>query len=237
MDDILERLRAGTFMATMRQEAANEIEALRAKAQGYYNEAADGWTNFRRAERVLDVVRNSLAADNELVKKALAVYDEVAVSAGSSDAEIELKSAYAMRDRHADRALKAEKENERLRDLLADAQKQLPREMLGCTIVYKQCHLGHSRLVGSNWVDHGCLTCAASAAETELEAIETKAENMRLIAEVRSLCAQIQFSDAYGRPPRPMTPRESLKAKMLDAGIDPETVESVLISEDDIRGY
>ena len=38
-------------------------------------------------------------------------------------------------------------------------KRQLPEEMQDCTIVYKECQVGHGRLTATNWIDHGCLHC------------------------------------------------------------------------------
>lgn len=51
-----------------------------------------------------------------------------------------------------DASLQQDREIEKLRS-------QLPDGMKNCTIVFKQCERGHGRLVGTNWVDHGCGVC------------------------------------------------------------------------------
>ena len=63
---------------------------------------------------------------------------------------------------------------EALRKQLADAQAtvealqaQLPAEMQGCTILFKECEKGHGRLVATNWRDHGCQTCEVEALQRE----------------------------------------------------------------------
>lgn len=37
---------------------------------------------------------------------------------------------------------------------------QLPEGMRKCTILFKKCPLGHGWLTATNWVQHGCPTCA-----------------------------------------------------------------------------
>jgi hypothetical protein len=36
---------------------------------------------------------------------------------------------------------------------------QLPEGMKDCTIIHKQCEIGHSWLTATNWVQHGCPRC------------------------------------------------------------------------------
>lgn len=36
---------------------------------------------------------------------------------------------------------------------------QLPAEMQDCTILFKECEVGHGRLTATNWIDHGCPHC------------------------------------------------------------------------------
>lgn len=43
---------------------------------------------------------------------------------------------------------------------IAAAQAQLPDGMKHCTIVFKECDKGHGWLTATNWVQHGCPTCA-----------------------------------------------------------------------------
>lgn len=64
--------------------------------------------------------------------------------------------------------------NSDLRKQLADAQAavealqaQLPAEMQECTILFKECEKGHGRLTATNWIDHGCQTCAMEALQRE----------------------------------------------------------------------
>ena len=50
---------------------------------------------------------------------------------------------------------------------LAEAKHQLPDEMHDCTIVYKECEVGHGWLTATNWVDFECPTCRWKAAEAD----------------------------------------------------------------------
>ena len=43
-------------------KAWKEIERLREQRQDYYNEASEGWSKFRRAEAVIDIVGDILMA-------------------------------------------------------------------------------------------------------------------------------------------------------------------------------
>lgn len=40
---------------------------------------------------------------------------------------------------------------------------QLPDGMEHCTILFKECAKGHGWLTATNWVQHGCPTCAVQA--------------------------------------------------------------------------
>jgi hypothetical protein len=48
---------------------------------------------------------------------------------------------------------------------------QLPTGMEHCTIVFKECEVGHGRLTATNWVDHGCDTCERDRLRAALEGI------------------------------------------------------------------
>lgn len=47
-------------------------------------------------------------------------------------------------------------------------QDQLPEGMKHCTILVKQCELGHSWLTATNWVQHGCPTCETNRLREQL---------------------------------------------------------------------
>jgi len=66
----------------------------------------------------------------------------------------------------ADRLTRERDEAREQRDA-ADAR--LPKEMPGCTILFKSCPLGHGRLVGANWIDTGCPWCLLAAATPRAE--------------------------------------------------------------------
>jgi hypothetical protein len=36
---------------------------------------------------------------------------------------------------------------------------QLPEGMEHCTIIFKECEMGHGWLTATNWIQHGCLVC------------------------------------------------------------------------------
>jgi len=65
-------------------------------------------------------------------------------------------------------ARKAEADNAALREQLETLKKQLPDEMQDCTIVFKECEQGHGRLIATNWIDHGCGTCALESLQAQL---------------------------------------------------------------------
>ena len=69
-------------------------------------------------------------------------------------------------------------------------QAQLPAEMQGCTILFKECEKGHGRLVATNWRDHGCQTC-------EVEALQR--EHTQLQARVRELEQPVYVCQGCGR--------------------------------------
>ena len=54
--------------------------------------------------------------------------------------------------------------NERLRS-------QLPEGMKDCTILFKECELGHGRLTATNWIDHGCPHCKLNEAAAFLDGL------------------------------------------------------------------
>ena len=45
-------------------------------------------------------------------------------------------------------------------ELARELERQLPDGMKHCTIVFKECEKGHGWLTATNWVQHGCPTCA-----------------------------------------------------------------------------
>jgi len=51
---------------------------------------------------------------------------------------------------------------------LATLQAQLPTEMPGGTILFKECEKGHGRLTATNWIDHGCGTCTVEQLQAQL---------------------------------------------------------------------
>lgn len=50
---------------------------------------------------------------------------------------------------------------------LSATKAQLPDDMQGCTIVARECRLGHSWLTAMNWVEFDCPTCRWKTAEAE----------------------------------------------------------------------
>lgn len=65
---------------------------------------------------------------------------------------------------------KIEEQKDHIRQLqatLAAREAQLPKEMPDCTIVFKECPLGHGRLTATNWIDRGCVICERNAARQD----------------------------------------------------------------------
>lgn len=54
-----------------------------------------------------------------------------------------------------------------LREENARLRAQLPERMKDCTILFKECPVGHGWLTATNWVQHGCPTCAIEDARLE----------------------------------------------------------------------
>ncbi len=54
---------------------------------------------------------------------------------------------------------------------IAELRAQLPDEMKHCTILFKECELGHGRLTATNWIDHGCQWCKVRALEQQVAGV------------------------------------------------------------------
>lgn len=50
-----------------------------------------------------------------------------------------------------------------------ELEAQLPERMKHCTILFKECEKGHGWLTATNWIDHGCPTCAIAAERAKVE--------------------------------------------------------------------
>ena len=62
----------------------------------------------------------------------------------------------------------------RLEEVNADNDRllaQLPADMQDCTILFKECEVGHGRLTAMNWIDHGCRQCEMDRLTTALQKI------------------------------------------------------------------
>ncbi|MBF0260261.1 MAG: hypothetical protein HQL97_00315 [Magnetococcales bacterium] len=86
-------------------------------------------------------------------------------------AELQRQLAEARAARRHAQSVSSElvKEKRELEAQLAQRFDQLPEGMEECTILFKECEKGHGRLTATNWLDHGCQTCAIAsiqAAET-----------------------------------------------------------------------
>jgi len=53
-------------------------------------------------------------------------------------------------------------------EMLGRQETQLPDGMKDCTIIFKQCDIGHSWLTASNWIQFSCPTCKIHQLEAEL---------------------------------------------------------------------
>ena len=74
--------------------------------------------------------------------------------------------------------------------LLAEVERlggQLPEGMKHCTIRLKECRKGHGWLTAKNWIQHGCPTCRAEAAEKQLEQVRGLADKWDNKATARSI--------------------------------------------------
>ena len=81
------------------------------------------------------------------------------------------------------------KQNEhiaRLEAELAEVKAQLPEEMQDCTIVFKECSVGHGWLTATNWQPHECHICALTEAKENAEQAATIA---RLKEEIKAFQA------------------------------------------------
>lgn len=50
----------------------------------------------------------------------------------------------------------------------------LPESMVGCTLVFVECPLGHSWLTATNWVQHACQTCEINRLKALVSAAEAE---------------------------------------------------------------
>jgi hypothetical protein len=53
-------------------------------------------------------------------------------------------------------------------DRIAELEGQLPEGMKYCTIIFKECEVGHGRLTAKNWIDNGCTWCRIEQAKQAL---------------------------------------------------------------------
>ena len=54
---------------------------------------------------------------------------------------------------------------------------QIPDTMPACTILFKECEVGHGWLTADNWVQHECKQCEIKSLTKEVEAL--KAEQVK----------------------------------------------------------
>ncbi len=59
-------------------------------------------------------------------------------------------------------------EAEGLKAELRAARAQIPETMQDCTILFRQCPVGHGWLTAANWIQHGCPTCERDALRAAL---------------------------------------------------------------------
>jgi len=90
-----------------------------------------------------------------------------------------------MTDEERDRMRKLSEDNAALQadneckdSLIETLQAQLPAEMPGCTILFKECEKGHGRLTATNWIDHGCGTCTLEQLQAQLAELRDGCEMM-----------------------------------------------------------
>lgn len=142
-------------------------------------------------EPVFLTVLRHIKKDENIVN-LIAAYDEVLAYAQRKEAE--LSDAVHLNDERAQRVFRAEAEArehheravsdkqvieaqwatahnraekaERERDALLC---QLPEGMKHCTIVFKECPVGHGWLTATNWVQHDCPICERDALRKDAE--------------------------------------------------------------------
>jgi len=56
---------------------------------------------------------------------------------------------------------------ESLEERVKELESQLPEGMQECTILFKECILGHGVLTATNWVQHGCQQCKIEKLEAD----------------------------------------------------------------------
>lgn len=59
--------------------------------------------------------------------------------------------------------------------LIRELLDKFPYGMWHCTFKTIQCSKGHTRLHATNWIDHGCSTCAQEEFQSQLEDLRAKA--------------------------------------------------------------
>ena len=73
--------------------------------------------------------------------------------------------------------------------LTAHLQAQLPEGMQDCTIIFKECEVGHGWLTAKNWKQFDCPTCRIAELEAQLESAKIDIE--RLVTYAEKLEAQL----------------------------------------------
>lgn len=106
---------------------------------------------------------------------------------------------------------------------LAALVAQLPEGMKHCTIVSMECALGHGWLTATNWVQHGCPTCALRAAEAERDAARQELERQlgeraaRAVAmEVRAVTAEQSLRTAQTEERAARVQADTLQAPLRE---------------------
>ena len=66
-------------------------------------------------------------------------------------------------------------------DEIMRLRQQLPENMQDCTIVFKECSLGHGPLTATNWVQHECQTCLIESLRKQLAEIKSLQEEVRYL--------------------------------------------------------
>lgn len=169
---------------------------LGAKAQGFDDATVTaGKLALERMDLRSNVkkLEDALALDGKVTERALAIQD-------------------AHVDAHAkmvDEWDKARREAATLQARVAELEAQLPEGMKHCTIVFKECSLGHAWLTGTNWVEHGCPTCELRKVESERDAIQAQVERLRksmdtaghMIGIGAPATAEVVLREALSTPP------------------------------------
>lgn len=158
-----------TLQAQLTQRTA-ELEAAKTRAHESESKATEFSVKLQQAREERDNLRLRIqAVDKE--HEQLAVDRQKMTGTVESllterdNLRAELERVRGERDRHLERQVEA-------------LRAQLPAEMQECTILFKECEKGHGRLTATNWIDHGCQTCAMEAVQRVRDEFERERDQL-----------------------------------------------------------